>query len=177
VRGTGTRHPYRFAIRYVVWACGADALGLLDRVLTEAVRAGQPAVSLDGVDRAVWSSVRATPRPVLVFEVPAQVTYPVPDTPLVREPLVFKPASMRPLTGQVVGPGGQVLAGLRVEVTGTMLATYTDGRGQFAFASVPATDRVGLRLLGRGRTFTADVALTGDGPVVVHCEFADGTDN
>lgn len=172
-RGTAARHPYRFVVRYVVAGSGPAALGLLDRVLTEAVRAGGPAFRLDGLDQAVWSSVRATPRPALVFEVPAQVAHPLPDTPLVRAPLVVRHTGMRPLAGEVVGPGGQPVAGARVEVCGTALATYTDRRGQFAFASVPATDRVGLRLLGRGRTFSADVALTEEGPVVIHCEFAE----
>ncbi len=175
-RNTGARHPYRFTVRYVVSGSGQAGLALLDRVLGEAVRAGEPAVRLEGVDQALWSAVRAAPRPVLVFEVPAQVTYPVPDTPLVRQPLVIKQAEMRPLAGEVVGPGGVSLAGVRVEVAGTTLATYTDQRGRFAFASVPAMDRVRLRLQGRDRTFTAETALAEE-PVVIHCELGDGTDN
>jgi Carboxypeptidase regulatory-like domain len=87
---------------------------------------------------------------VLVFEVPAQVAYPVPGAPLVRRPLVIKDAEMLPLTGEVVGPDGQSLAGVRIEIAGTTLATYTDRCGQFTFASVPASDRVRLRLPGRG---------------------------
>jgi hypothetical protein len=176
-RSTGARHPYRFAVRYLVCGSGAAALGLLDRVLAEAVRAGEPALSLGGVDQAVWSAVRATPRPVLVFEVPAQVTYPVPETTLVSQPLVLKQARMRPLIGEVLGPGDLPVAGLRVELAGTALGTYTDRYGRFTFATVPASDQVQIRLLGRGRTFTADVALTDDGPVVIHCDFANDSGN
>lgn len=175
-RSTGAAHPYRFAVRFVVAGSGPAALGLLDRVLTEAVRAGEPALRLDGVDQAVWSSARAMPRPALVFEVPAQVAYPVPNTPLVRQPLVVKQAGMRPLAGEVVGPGGQPVAGVRVEVAGTALVAYTDPRGRFAFASVPAADRLRLRLLGRGRTFTAEVAGAEDEPIVIHCQFTDDPD-
>jgi hypothetical protein len=172
-RGSGAPHPYRFVVRYVVTGSGAAALGLLDRILTEAVRVGEPALRLDGIDHRVWSSVRATPRPVLVFEVPAQIAHPLPDAPLVRQPLIVKHVDMRPVTGQVRGPGGQAVAGLRVEVAGTGLATYTDAGGRFTFDGVPATGRLPLRLLGRGRTFTAEVSLAEPGPVVITCEFID----
>ena len=167
--GTGARHPYRFAVRYVV----AGGLGALDRVLTEAVRTGEPVLSQDRVD---WSTAGVAPRPVLVFDVPAMVSHPAPDTPLVRGPLVLKQGEPRPLVGEVRDQGGQPLTDVRVEVAGTPLATYTDRHGTFTLAGIPAGlpggDHVGLRLSGRGRTFTADVDLTDSGPVVIHCAFA-----
>jgi hypothetical protein len=168
--GTGARHPYRLAVRYVVTA----ALPALDRVLGAAVRAGEPAVSLEGLDGAVWSAVRAVPRPVLVVEVPASVGHPAPDTPLVRGPLVLKQSGIRPLSGSVLGPGDEPVAAVRVEVTGTELATYTDAGGRFRLGGVPARDRIALRVEGRGRAFTADVDLTAEEaeePVVIRCDF------
>ena len=167
--GTGPRNPYRFTVRYVLVA----ALPALDRVLGAAVRSGEPTVCLEGLDGSVWSAVRAAPRPVLVIEVPATVSHPVPDTPLVRGPLVLKQTGLRPLAGAVLGPGDQPVAGVRVGIAGTAIATYTDGNGRFRLGGVPAGDRIGLRIEGRGRTFTADVDPAGAEPVVIRCVFTD----
>jgi hypothetical protein len=173
--GTGPRHPYRFAVRYLVAGSGTAALGLLDRVLTAAVRAGEPELSLEQPDPGLWRALGLAPRPVLGFQMPATVSHEAPDTPLVRGPLVLRHLAMRPLAGTVRGPGDQPVAGLRVEVAGTPLAAYTDRDGRFGFAAIPGGDRIDLRLSGRGRTFTATVERTGDEPVSVRCDFTDTT--
>lgn len=165
--GTGVRHPYRLAVRYVV----SGTLAVLDRVLGTAVRNGEPAVSLEGLPGPVWSAVRAVPRPVLVVDVPVTVSHPVPDTPLVREPLRLNKSGIRPLTGSVLGPGDEPVAAIRVAVPGTGLVAYTDQAGRFRFGGVPVGDRVSLRVEGRGRTFSADVDLTDEEPVVIRCTF------
>jgi hypothetical protein len=165
--GTGVRHPYRLAVRYVVSA----ALPALDKVLGAAVRDGEPAVSLSGLEGSVWSAVRAVPRPVLVVEVPVTVSHPVPDTPLVREPLRLRQSGIRPLSGSVLGPGDEPVAAVRVAVPGTGLVAYTDPAGRFRFGGIPAGDRIALRVEGRGRTFSADVDLTDEEPVVIRCAF------
>lgn len=164
--GAGARHPYRFAVRYVV----AGPLAALDRILTEAVRTGAPQLVPSTVD---WVAARITPRPVLVFDVPAAVTHPVPGTPLVRAPLQLRQAELRLVRGRVVDSAGrQPVADVRVEIAGTGPAGYTDRDGWFALAGVPGDGaRLALRLSARGRAFTADVDLTGDGPLVVRCPF------
>jgi hypothetical protein len=165
--GTGARHPYRFTVRYVV----AADLPALDRVLAEAVRTGEPTISLDGLDPAVWSALGVPPRPVLLVEVPATIVHAVPDVPLVRAPLTLRHADLQPLDGAVLGPDDQPLAEVRVGVSGTAIVTYTDSAGRFRLAGVPGPGHVCLRIEGRGRAFTADVDLPSTEPVVIRCAF------
>ncbi len=169
--GTGPRNPYRFVVRYLLVGSGAGALGLLDRVLAAAVRAGEPELVLEPPDSTVWRTLGLAPRPVLGFHVPATVTFPTVDAPVVLGPLVLRQLELRPLSGVVVGPGDQPVAGVRVEVSGTRLSTYTGRAGEFGFAGVPTDARLELRVVGRGRTFTATVEPTDTDPVTVHCDF------
>lgn len=169
--GSGQRHPYRFALRCLVGGDAADSLGQLDKVLAEAVRAGEPELSLEAPDPQLWRALGLPPRPVLTFDMPASVAHPTPHVTPVRGPLVLRHIDLRPLIGTVLGPGDQPVAGARVEVAGTQLAAYTDRHGTFTFPAVPAGSTVGLRVIGRGETFTATIALTDDQPVTVHCGF------
>ncbi len=176
--GSGARHPYRLGVRCVLAGTGPDALGLLDRVLTAAVRAGTPELVIEPPSAAWWQAAGLAPRPALVFEVLASVTHPAPHVPSVRGPLVLKQIELRPLAGVLLGPGDQPVAAARVEVAGSQLSCNTDGHGRFSFPGIPVADRVTLRVVGRGRVFTAIVPLTGGEaePVTVHCDFGEPAD-
>lgn len=173
-RGTGTPTPYRFTIRYLVAAAGPAALAGLDRVLTAAATAGEPELVLEAGDPALWVTLGVAPRPALLVDVPAQVTSTPPVAPPVLHPLRLHRLDLRDLVGRVVGPQRQPLAALRVELVGTPYATHTDAGGRFRLAGVPhdpdhPDQPVRLRLVGRGRTLTAEVDPA-DADIVIVCE-------
>lgn len=173
-RGTGAREPYRFTVRYLVSAAGPAALARLDRVLAAAAAEGEPELVLEAGDPALWRAFGVPPRPALLIDVPAQVARPLPAAPPVLRPLRLRQLAMRDLDGRVVGPEEQPLAAMRVELVGTPYATHTDAAGRFRIAGVPhdpeQPDRpVRLRLVGRGRTLTAEVD-PGEPDIVIVCE-------
>ncbi|MDZ5442158.1 carboxypeptidase-like regulatory domain-containing protein [Micromonospora sp. 4G57] len=161
-RGSGAREPYRFVVRLLVCATGPAALPRLDRVLAAAAAAGEPEVTLTAGDPALWRAFGVAPRPALLVDVPAQIARPVPPAPPVLRPLRLRQLEMRTLDGRVVGPEQQPLAAMRVEVVGTPYTTHTDTAGRFRLAGLPhdpdEPDRpVRVRLVGRGRTHTAEL--------------------
>jgi hypothetical protein len=165
------RAPYRFAVRYLLAGSSVAALGLLDRVLTEAVRAGAPELVLAAPPAELWRALGLAPRPVLGFHVPASVEIPVDPAPLVRGALQLRGLELVALIGSVLGTGDEPVAGARVEVAGTRLATHTGAHGQFQFAAVPEGERLALRIHARGRIFTAWLDPPIGEPVTLHCDF------
>ncbi|MFE9689314.1 carboxypeptidase regulatory-like domain-containing protein [Micromonospora sp. NPDC005806] len=161
--GSGAaREPYRFVVRLLLAGTRPDALPTLDRVLAAAATAGEPEVVLAAGDPELWRAFGVAPRPALLLDVPAQIARPLPAAPPVRQPLRLRQLAMRALDGQVVGPERQPLAAMRVEVVGTPYATETDHAGRFRLVGLPHDpedpDRpVRVRLVGRGRTLTADL--------------------
>lgn len=158
----GAREPYRFVVRLLVAGAGPAALPALDRVLAAAATAGEPEVVLAAGDPGLWRAFGVAPRPALLVDVPAQIARPLPAAPPVRHPLQLRHLDLRTLDGRVVGPEQQPLAAMRVELAGTPYATETDPGGRFRLVGVPhdpqAPDRpVRVRLIGRGRTLTADL--------------------
>jgi len=168
-RSAGHREPFRFGVRYLVTATGPDALRLLDRVLTAAVTAGEPEISLEAGDPALWQALGTAPRPALLVDVPAQVEHAQQSAPPVLHPLQIKHIARSTITGLVVGPGDEPMAAMRVEVLGTPYATHTDAQGRFTVAGVPEAAEVRLRLVGRGQTLTAAVDPA-EADLVIHCE-------
>ena len=171
------RHPYRFSMRYVISAAGADisaGLRLLDSVIVAAVRSGDRRFELATLDPAVWLALAIRPRPVVFVEASAQVNHAVVEVPRVLAPLGITQIPLRTLSGEVRGPNGQQVAALPVELVGTPLRTVTDHHGRFRFNSVPGAPSIELKMTGRGRTFTATLdlaALPEDELVVIHCDF------
>lgn len=171
--GSGrAREPYRFVVRLLVSGAGPAALPALDRVLAAAAAAGTPEVVLAAGDPALWPSFGVAPRPALLVDVPAQIARPRPSAPPVRHPLRLRQLDLRILAGRVVGPEWQPLAALRVELVGTPYATQTDHAGRFRLVGVPHDPDdpgrpVRVRLVGRGRTLTADLDPADPDPVIV----------
>jgi hypothetical protein len=156
-------------MRHLVSVAGGDT-DLLDRALVAAAVAGEPTLVLDPPPAELWLAFGVPPRPVLLLDVAVRVDRPTATAPLVRQPLRVTSAPLRSLYGQVVGPGDLPLSGVRVEVTTTGAATYTDAAGRFSFASIPSDLPARLRLHGRNRHLTAEVATGSTGAVVIHCD-------
>jgi hypothetical protein len=166
---TGRREPYRFAVRFLLTASGPQALRLLDQVLAAAVTAGEPEITLEAGDPALWRAFGAAPQPALLIEVPAQIAQPEPHAPPVLHPLQVTLIPRLTLAGRVVGPGDEPLAAMRVEVVGTPYTTHTDAQGRFSMAGVPEAPEVRLRLVGRGKILTTQVDPT-DADLVIKCD-------
>lgn len=166
---TSQREPYRFAVRFLLTASGPQALRLLDRVLAAAVTAGEPEITLEAGEPALWQAFGAAPRPALLIEVPAQITQPELSAPPVLHPLQISLIPRLTLAGRVVGPGDVPLAAMRIEVIGTPYTTHTDAQGRFTMAGVPEAPEVRLRLVGRGKILTTQVDPT-DADLVIKCD-------
>ncbi|WBB76243.1 carboxypeptidase-like regulatory domain-containing protein [Micromonospora sp. WMMD1128] len=170
--GGTAREPYRFVVRLLVSGGGPAALPALDRVLAAAAEGGHAELVLAAGDPALWRALGVAPRPALLLDVPVRIDRPTPTAPPVRQPLQLRQLELRTLDGRVVGPQGQPLAAMRVELVGTAQATETDAAGRFRLVGVPhdpdAPDRpVRIRLIGRGRVHTAELDPAGDDLVVV----------
>lgn len=171
-RGGATLEPLRLRVRYVLTAtAGADDLArLLDRVLTAAAADPEFPLVIAPIADATWESLRALPRAALLADMPVRIDRPAPTVPRVRSALRLQDVALAPLTGQVVGPHGVALPGIRIEVAGTGVHTFTDARGGFWFAGLPADLPARLLLSGKGLHLSTEVAVIGPEPVVIHCE-------
>ncbi|WP_152363097.1 carboxypeptidase-like regulatory domain-containing protein [Microlunatus speluncae] len=168
-RPVGVRPPFRFRVRHLVLAVGPDqpAARLLDRVLIAAVQPGAPEVRLDPLPADLWTAIGLAPRPVLIFDVAAQVARIVPEPALVRRPLRIEDTAIRALRGTIIGPEDVPMADLRVEVTTTGAYAHTNSRGEFGISNVPAQDRIRLRISGKGRRYETEVDSRGtDHPII-----------
>jgi hypothetical protein len=169
--------PVVLRLRYVVAAHGpsdAAALDLIDRLLAASVDAPLPAdleVDFAPVPIDVWQALDVRPRPAVTVRVTARYAPPVPEVPVVRQPLEVIGAGVRRLRGTILGNGDVPLAGAEVVVAATQATTRTSDQGAFAFSSVPdSLDPIRLAVRTKGRTFTADVRPDDGEPVVVHCD-------
>lgn len=89
LRTAHRREPLRFRVRHLVTATGRaeNAARQLDRALVAAVEAGEPSVELAPLPDQTWLALRCLPRPAVLIDVFAQIVRPMPDVPIVREPL------------------------------------------------------------------------------------------
>jgi hypothetical protein len=172
VRSSSGPGPMRLRVRYLL-ACDAaprEAAELLDRVLVAALAEGPVSLPAEPVPAQTWQAFGLAPRLGLYAEVAVQATRTRPATPRVRQPLHVETLPLGRIHGEVVGPGGTPVPGIRVTVAGTGATTYTDRRGRFAFPAVPAGQPARLLLSGKGLELAADLAAPTDDPVVIHCD-------
>src|SRR4029079_10787253 len=107
-------------------------------------------VSLD-----VWPMFATAPKPSFVLSLPLRRERIAPPVRMVRQHLVVETAELRSLRGTVVGPGDVPLAGARVEIPLSHLATVTDRHGRFSFPAIAAGSyATTLRILAKNRELT-----------------------
>lgn len=89
LRTAHRREPFRFRVRHLVAGRGPEpaATRLLDRALVAAVEAGEPSIEFTPVADETWLALGCRPRLALLIDVPAVIARPMPEVPLVREPL------------------------------------------------------------------------------------------
>lgn len=177
VRVTTGRGPIRLRVRYLLSAGPAEPTGgqelveLLDRLLVASTADGPVHVPVEPVAVEVWRAFGMTPRAGLYADVQTRVSRPAPPPSRVKGPLRLDSSALSQLHGRVVGPGDAPVPGVRVVAADSGATTYTDNRGRFAFAALPAGRPARLLLSGKGFDLVAEVATPATDPVVIHCEF------
>jgi hypothetical protein len=168
--GGAVPDPLRLRLRFLVTTGGTSLPDVLDRVLLAAAVDGGFPLVIEPITAEIWLSLRARPRAGLLVDMPVRVDRPAPEPIRVTSPLRVEHVPLQPLRGQVVGPGGTPLPGIRVEAVGSNAHTFTDPAGAFAFAGLPSGQQVRLLLSGKGLRLTAEVSVAGSEPVVIHCQ-------
>jgi len=177
VRVTTGRGPARLRVRYLLSvgpaepAAGQELVELLDRILVASTGDGPVHVPIEPVTAEVWQAFGLVPRAGLYADVQTRVSRPAPPPSRVKAPLRLDSSALGQLHGRVVGPGDAPVPGVRVVAADGGATTYTDNRGQFAFAALPAGRPARLLLSGKGFDLVAEVATPAADPVVIHCEF------
>lgn len=89
LRTARRREPFRCRVRHLVVAAGEAAAStrLLDRALVAAIERGEPTVEFGPMTDHAWLALGCRPRVALLVDVPALIERPMPEVPLVREPL------------------------------------------------------------------------------------------
>jgi hypothetical protein len=168
--GGALPEPLRLRLRFLVTTGGTDLPDVLDRVLLRAAVDGGFPLVIEPISADIWLALHARPRAGLLVDMPVRVERPAPEPVRVTSPLRVEHVPLRPFKGQVVGPGGTPLPGIRVEAVGSNAHTFTDPAGAFTFAGLPSGQQVQLLLSGKGLRLTTEVRVAGAEPVVIHCQ-------
>jgi hypothetical protein len=175
VRISSGRGPLRLRVRYLLSgsddATGPELVDLLDRILMASTEDGPVHLPIEPVPVEVWQAFGLTPRAGLYAEVDTRVVRLEPRPSRVVAPMRLDSGALAQLHGRVVGPGAVPVPGVRVVAADSGATTYTDNRGRFTFAALPAGRPARLLLSGKGFDLVAEVATSTTEPVVIHCEF------
>ncbi len=167
---SGVRPPYRIVLRYLVTAWAekpVTAHRILGELIFAAMADARLEVELEALPPALWNSFGIAPRPAFVLRVPLQRPRDEEVAPLVRVPPDVAVAPATSLCGAVLGPGDRPIPAARVELPKLALATRTDARGHFRFATVPSDEAPQtLRVSVRGREVTTEVQSS-SAPLIV----------
>lgn len=167
VRGSAGHDELPLRVRYLLAGGTGDEL---DRVLAASLGAGSVEVVIEPVSVDIWQAFGLHPRLGLYVDVRTRTTRPRSARARVRQPMLLDTRPLAAIRGQLVGPGGTPVPGVRVTVIDTGASVYTDGYGRFGFPALPAGQTVRLLLAGKGLELVAEVTAPADEPVVIHCE-------
>lgn len=132
--------PLRMVARYLVTASAAtraEADRLIVTLGFAAMATGKPELERDGPTGELWLALGVPARPALIVRETLEQPRSTPLIPLVRQPLRTSWSSSRTLVGRVIGPGGQPIAGARIDVANHPITTHANHRGEFALPGVP----------------------------------------
>lgn len=151
--------PLQFSARYLVMVQARDSHEehrLLGDLVLAALDNPGVQVDLGGIASEWWIALRQVPRPAVILQVLLRQERPDPGLKLVRE-IVLREAPLVNLVGRVLGPEAIPVAGARLELPAMHLSTYSDQRGRFSFAAVPAKPLPKLlRIIARGHQIDVD---------------------
>lgn len=157
--------------RYLVTSSAPDRAEA-DRLIVAlgfaALDRGIPELERDGPSPDLWLALGVTARPALLVREVLERPRPVHPAPLVRRPLVTEWSHSRTVTGRVIGPRETPIAGARIEVASAGLTAYTDHRGEFILAGVPAGPPAPLLVItAKGVRLTVRAESPASTPLVI----------
>lgn len=164
-----SRPPLQVQVRYLITAQDDDpakahrTIGTLLFAAMEnpefEVEDGEPSVEL-------WRALGVAPQPAFVIRVVVRKERPERVAPLVRRPMDLRQGLIRPLTGQVMGPGGMPIMGAQVEVPALRLFAVTDSKGCFELDGLPSGADMKIRIRAKGQEFAVEAPENGH-PLVI----------
>lgn len=173
------RTPFQIMLHYVVTVSAdttEDQHRALGDLLVAAAAESRISVDLDPVGPEFWLALGVRPRPCFAVILPAIHEWPPVEIPLVRRPLEIRGATLSTLTGRLVGPNGEPIAGAYIEPPGLFRSTHTDHEGFFSFAGVAAElmpRHLRIRARGKDRTIEVDWSAAHEGPLAIPFDIND----
>jgi hypothetical protein len=165
-----SRPPKQVKLHYLITVRATDpepAHKLLGELIYAALDSTEFELDYDPLPPETWLALGIELQPGFVIQVPFNRERTVPNTQLVRVPMVTHASSITSLQGVVVGPKDLPLAGVLVELPTLRQYQRTDSRGRFRFPAVPADPPTKLlRLSGKGHELEISVAQSTD-PIVI----------
>ncbi|MBI1257366.1 MAG: hypothetical protein GC204_07840 [Chloroflexi bacterium] len=162
--------PKQVKLHYLVAVRAADPEAthkLLGELIFAALDSTDFEIDYDPITPETWLALGTELQPGFVIQVPFTRERPVPDTQLVRVPMVTHATSITSLQGVVIGPKDLPLAGVLVELPTLRQYQRTDSRGRFRFPTVPAAPATKLlRVSGKGHELEVNVEQ-GAEPVII----------
>jgi hypothetical protein len=160
------------SLRYLVTTRAGepqDAHRLLGVLFYAAMENPDFEVELEPVASEFWSAFHIIPRPAFILRLPLPHDWNLPDLPLVAQNAALEISSpLKPLYGQVFGPGKIPLAGARVELPNLSRYTTTGPHGTFSLTGVrsePAMKTLLIKARGREQIVTTTENGTPANPV------------
>lgn len=157
---TNSRTPLQFALLYLVTTWSQDveqAHRWLGELLFAAMEHPEFEVNLDPPPPELWAGFGVAPCPSFRLKVPCRRARRQARGKPVMQPLVIQQSPVRPLSGQVLGPGDVPVMGARIEIPGLGQHTRTDAQGRFYFSRVPSDPApTSIRVEARGQELQVD---------------------
>ena len=175
---TAQRPPLQIGLRYLVttWAeKPEEAHRMLGELVFGALDNAGFGVDLAELPVALWSAFGIAPRPAFILSLPVRREKPMPQTPLVRQPLIIQATLISVAHGRVYGPNNLPLPDAQVVIPALHLSATTDGDGAFRFPNLPHSPAPrSLIVTAKGRSQPVTLTFPPDGaPVVIHFDFAE----
>lgn len=166
------RPPLSFSLRYLVTVWLDDAVKahrLLGDLAFSAMEEKDLELEPGSVPLDAWQAFGVAPRPSFVLKVVLNKPRPEKLAPLVRGKMSVRFGAMRPLEGQVFGPGRVPIMAATVLLPSLQMTARTDYKGRFRFAAVPKEPPLTeVQVNARGHDVSLQLpAGAGDGPLLI----------
>lgn len=172
-RATAGPGPRWLRVRFLLTVDGdhTQVAAQLDRLLAGSLDGPQVRVVVEPVPVEVWQSFGLPPRLGVYADVLTRIVPARPAKPpiRVRGGVRVDDSPLSVIQGQVRGPGGIPIPGMRVVAIDSNATTYTDNRGRFEFVALPADRSIRLLVSGKGIEFVTEAVPSAE-PVVINCE-------
>jgi hypothetical protein len=157
-------------LRVLVVTVGPNPLADLETLLVGFDHYPRLEVERDEPPLELWSLLAVHPRPSAIVRLDVPVTIPAAAVPLVLAPMRLDTRVVRIVEGILVGPGNVALPFGTVRAEEYDREVPADRNGRFRLAIPVDDNHLALTVEIKGMTFSADVPLPQEGPILVHCD-------